>query len=312
MTYNLNHLNYIVAVADTGSVQKAAENCFITPPAISSAIKHIEDLIGYKIFVRVHARGLVPSSVGNDFILKARQLLKHSQKFEDDVMGLGDAVSGKVYIACYSITMPFLFPPIYHDVVNAYPRVYLSPYFGNQAQIIDHLLNGESDIAICYDMVTDSSITFETIAELYPQVLLSANDPLSGQKSVSLLQLVKRDLIYLDLPVQGDFYLNLFYKQNLNPRILYRTDSFELIRCLVGLGAGYSFVFMPVTATPTYQHQQVISLPLEEQVPATNVCIAYSKDSITSRRVRAVVDICRKTIRRTVKETWCSSQVTTN
>lgn len=49
---NLNHLNFALEVAHSGSFTQAAEACFVTQPTLSNGIKHLEDELGGKLFER--------------------------------------------------------------------------------------------------------------------------------------------------------------------------------------------------------------------------------------------------------------------
>ena len=52
----LKELSYVVAVAQTGSVSKAAENLFISQPSLSRYIRDLESRLGVQLFQRVGNR----------------------------------------------------------------------------------------------------------------------------------------------------------------------------------------------------------------------------------------------------------------
>ena len=59
----LQQLNYAVTVADTKSMNKAASELFISQPALSSAIKELEEEIHTELFIRSN-RGIVTTTAG--------------------------------------------------------------------------------------------------------------------------------------------------------------------------------------------------------------------------------------------------------
>ena len=68
----LQQLRYVLAIADAGSMNRAAEQLYISQPSLSGAIKELETEIGISIFLRT-SRGVVLTSEGEDFLMNARQ-----------------------------------------------------------------------------------------------------------------------------------------------------------------------------------------------------------------------------------------------
>ena len=94
---------------------------------------------------------------------------------------------------------------------------------------------------------------FEPLFETSPHVIISERDPLAARPTVSLHELVGRPMVLLDLPATQDYFLNYFHAHGLAPDVQYRLKSFEMVRTLVGAGAGFSFGFLPLPVTRSYQ-----------------------------------------------------------
>ena len=71
----LMQLLYAVTIADTKSINKAAEKLFVSQPALSGAIKDLEDEIHINIFIR-NNRGIVVTTEGEEFLRYARQMVE--------------------------------------------------------------------------------------------------------------------------------------------------------------------------------------------------------------------------------------------
>ena len=67
--------------------------------------------------------------------------------------------------------------------------------------------------------------------------------------AVEAHDLVDRPMVLLDLPATQDYFLNYFHAHGLIPDVQYRLKSFEMVRTLVGAGAGFSFGFLPLPVT---------------------------------------------------------------
>ena len=69
----LTQLRYIIAIADTGSMNEAAKQLFISQPSLSETMKELETEIGLDIFLRSN-RGIVITPEGEEFLGYARQV----------------------------------------------------------------------------------------------------------------------------------------------------------------------------------------------------------------------------------------------
>lgn len=78
----LNQLRYAIAVANHKSMNKAAEELYITQPSLSSAIRELEEEIRLQIFVRSN-RGITITSEGEEFLGYARQMLDYYRLMEE-------------------------------------------------------------------------------------------------------------------------------------------------------------------------------------------------------------------------------------
>ena len=79
---NILHLRYAVEVAETGTINKAAENLFMNQPNLSRAIKELEDSLGITIFDRT-ARGVNVTPDGEEFLNHARRILQQIDEVEN-------------------------------------------------------------------------------------------------------------------------------------------------------------------------------------------------------------------------------------
>ncbi len=79
---NILHLKYAVEVANTGSINKAAENLYMNQPNLSRAIKELEDSLGITIFERT-TRGMRLTPDGEEFLGYAKKILSQIDAVEN-------------------------------------------------------------------------------------------------------------------------------------------------------------------------------------------------------------------------------------
>ena len=69
-----------------------------------------------------------------------------------------------------------------------------------------------------------------------------------------------------------------------------------MVRTLVGAGAGFSFGFLPLPVTRSYQGNLLLRRPLMESVPGPKVCLAFLKDSVPTRSLEAFMVAARASL----------------
>ena len=82
----LTQLEYVVKIADTKSMNKAAAELFVSQPALSGAIKDLEKEIHTELFIRTN-RGIVITTEGEEFLSYARQMLELNKLIEERYAG---------------------------------------------------------------------------------------------------------------------------------------------------------------------------------------------------------------------------------
>ncbi|MFI6096741.1 LysR family transcriptional regulator [Lentzea sp. NPDC051213] len=81
MRLEVRHLELVVAIADCGSLRKAAARLHLTQPAVTTQLKRIEDHLGGALFIRV-ADGVRTTPTGADFVQEARSMLSQLHTLE--------------------------------------------------------------------------------------------------------------------------------------------------------------------------------------------------------------------------------------
>ena len=197
---NLELYRVFYTVAKCGSLTKAAEELYISQPAVSQAIKQLEIQLGGKLFNRTH-KGMELSDTGGKQIYPiVEKALKLFDEAENKYSELKDTATGIVRIcASDTVATHFLLPFIkeYHE---KYPDVNLILQNGTSSETIELLKNNKGDIGFVNLPIDDSEINLSnTVMQLHDTFVASEKfSELFGQV-VDLKRLQDYPLLMLEL-----------------------------------------------------------------------------------------------------------------
>ncbi len=290
MNLSLRQLRYVVAAADSGHVTDAAKRLNVSQPSISSAIADLEAEIGVPIFIRHHARGVTLTPVGERVVNEARLLLKHAQDFAQNAVEHGDALKGEIAVGCFLTLAIRFMPGLLAGFAQKYPGITVRLQEGDQEEMISTMQAGRIELALAYSLAVPDEIDAQPLIDLPPYAIVSANHPLARRRSVSLKELGDEPFILLDLPYSRDYFFGLFRAVGLEPRIVFRSRSQELIRGLVAHGHGFAIQNAIPATTIAYDGNSIAVLALEETLPPTRIMTLRLKQYGVRPAVRAFQD----------------------
>jgi len=85
----IQQLLYAITIAEIGSMNRAAENLFITQPTLTKAIKELESELGFSVFVR-SGKGMILTPEGREFIVYAKQVSQQYDILKDRFGNVGE------------------------------------------------------------------------------------------------------------------------------------------------------------------------------------------------------------------------------
>ena len=197
---NLELYRVFYTVAKCGSLTKAAEELYISQPAVSQAIKQLETQLGGKLFNRTH-RGMELSETGGKQIFATvEKALKLFEDAESKYIELKDTATGVVRIcASDTVATHFLLPYIkeYHE---KYPNVNLILQNGTSSETIELLKNNKGDIGFVNLPIDDTDINLSnTVMQLHDTFVCSSKFKELTESVVDLKRLQDYPLLMLEL-----------------------------------------------------------------------------------------------------------------
>lgn len=185
----LIQLKYIVEVAESGTISKAAEKLYIAQPSLTAAIKELEAEFGITIFSRTN-KGVILTAEGEEFLGYARQVISQTNLMEERYCG----ATPVRHQFCVSTQH-------YSFAVEAFVKL-LKEYGGDEYdfriretqtyEIIEDVAKLKSEVGVLFlnqfnetvlrKLFKEHNLKFTTLFIAKPHVFVGAENPLARKK----------------------------------------------------------------------------------------------------------------------------------
>lgn len=128
---------------------------------------------------------------------------------------------------------------------------------------------------------------------LPPFALLAEDHPLAGEARVALPDLAAHPMVFLDLPVSADYFLDLFRAAGVTPRIVERTRDMAVMRSLVANGFGYSLANLRPLTEVAPDGRRLRIVPLAGPVEPVSLGLVLAEGARRVRTIGAFVEHAR-------------------
>ncbi|MCM1546696.1 MAG: LysR family transcriptional regulator [Clostridiales bacterium] len=181
---NLELYKVFYMVAKTGSSTRAAEELFISQPAVSQSVKQLEAQLGTSLFNRTHM-GMELSSQGGKLIFKkVEEALKLLEEAENTLLEMQTSATGTIKIGATDA----IFSNILADKIVAYNRKYpavkIELVCGTTPETLDQLKENKCDVAFVNLPIDSRDVNFTGMVSQLSDIFVAGEkyDDLKGKK----------------------------------------------------------------------------------------------------------------------------------
>jgi LysR family transcriptional regulator for metE and metH len=199
---DMRHLQTLVALAETGSVSRAAERVFVTQSALSHQLKRLEDHYGTPLFER-GSKPLRFTQAGQRLLDLGRQVREMTEQAERDVAHWVSGGGGQLRIAVECHTCFDWLMPAMDAFREHWPEVELDLVGGFQTEpmgLIDHNI---ADFVVLHDRPpARAGVALEPLFDYENVAILAPNHPLAAKAWLTPKDFINETLI--SYPVDDD------------------------------------------------------------------------------------------------------------
>ncbi|MBR4162436.1 MAG: LysR family transcriptional regulator [Solobacterium sp.] len=160
---NMNNLKIFIGVADAGGVTEAAKMLYITQPAVSKAIKNLEEELDTDLFYRNKRNGMILTDTGEKVLHYARQMMRMEEQIYQTVFLSKNMLGGTLKIAALPSGSSFFLIDAYTKFHEKYPQVSIELKEGTAKEVEKMVLDHEVEFGISF--VPSSGLEYRILME---------------------------------------------------------------------------------------------------------------------------------------------------
>lgn len=154
----MKHLRYFDALARHRHFGRAAEASSISQPALSLQMKELEDILGAALVER-GARQIRLTALGEDFALRATEILRAVDELGTIARATAGPLSGRLRLGVIPTVAPYLLPRVMRHLANHNPALDLRPREAVTSRLMRDLGEGRLDLALVALPVSEPSLS---------------------------------------------------------------------------------------------------------------------------------------------------------
>jgi DNA-binding transcriptional LysR family regulator len=289
---DINQLEVLIAVAGERGFSRAADKLYRTQPAISQAIRRLEEEVGEPLFDRSSKDGTLTAS-GQILLKYAQQIINLRRDAKLAVKELKDLQRGKVTLGANEYTVMYLLPVISVYRVR-HPHIKIEVKRDLASRIPSEVLKRDVEIGIVSFRPNDPALQTLAVATDELSLIVAPRHPLAGKKIVSVRELGVESFIAHNVrSPYREKVVQTFEKHRTPLNISMELPTLEAIKRFVEQGMGVALV-PRLAAQAEIERGQIVALTVREMRLERKLYLIYRKGAKLSHAARAFLNVARE------------------
>lgn len=292
----ISELVTFIKVAETASFSDAAEQLFITQPAVSKRIAALESSLELKLFDRI-GRQIQLTEAGQQLLPKAKSITAEIRDIKRSLTTQDEVLAGELKMATSHHVGLHRLPKTLKQYQKDYPNVVIEIDFTQSEDAYQQVLKGEAEIAVI-TLSNNENPMIESIPIWSDPLMLVvghehelAQNVSNSNKQIDIEALARMPCV---LPDQNTFTRQMVDKvlgsHGLKPNVRMSTNNFDTLTMLVSIGWGWSLL----PSTLVNQNHKVLAA--HDLILERRLGVIYHKQRTLSRSATAMMALLKQQI----------------
>lgn len=296
----LTELRYLVAVSETGHFRKAAEQCSVSQPTLSIAIKKLEEELGISLFERTHHK-VATTPTGEQIVEQARTVLQEAQNLRR-LAELGkDPLGSMLSVGAIYTVGPYLFPRLISRLQQLAPKMPLFIEENYTASLRGKLSGGELDAIFVALPFTETEVVTRSLFDEPFVVLLPQDHALASQTHIDTRSLAEHRVLLMGeghcfrdqvLEACPGLQQAIREKSALGNTVV-EGSSLETLKHMVASGLGITVLPESAAREATYGERTLAVRPFLDPAPRRSIALAWRVSYPRAEAIDILIDALR-------------------
>ena len=296
----LTELRYLVALSETGHFRKAAEQCNVSQPTLSVAIKKLEEELGISLFERSRHK-VTATPIGSRIVSQAAVVLQETRNLQHLAEQGKDPLGSVLSVGAIYTVGPYLFPRLVRGLQQAAPEMPLYIEESYTAVLRGKLTSGQLDaIFVALPFTETDVVTREVYREPFV-VLLPENHLLSRGKTVDPAALAEHRVLLMG---EGHCFRDQVLEacpglqqavqdSHARGQAVVEGSSLETLKHMVASGLGITVLPKSAADIATYQGTALVAREFTAPAPTRTIALAWRVSYPRHQAIDTLVSVLR-------------------
>ncbi len=276
-------------VSRNKSFSKAAQELYMTQPAVSQAISKLEKELDIPLFYRT-SRGVVLTNEGkllNEHINSALGIINAA---EDKLLEFKTLKTGQLRIGVGDTISRYFLLPFLEKFHKGYPGIKLNILNGTTTEICDFIRSGKVDIGVCNLPIHDENLHVIPCMEIQDIFVCGEKYKNLTEQPVSFEYLMRMPLIFLEKKSNSRMFVEHFFeKKGFHVSPVFELGSFDLVLDFAKINLGISCVIKEFSMD-YLERGDLYEIKLEEEIPKRIIGLCYLENVPLSRAAKIFIE----------------------
>ena len=280
-------LKYFLAVAEEGSVTKAADLLHTTQPNLSRQLNELEEELGKKLFER-GSRKIVLTEEGMFLRKRAKEIVELTERTETEIADYDKLASGVVHIGAAETFAMRKLSEIMIDLRNDYPSVTFDMFSGSTIEVTEQLNEGLLDFGVLVAPVDLSNYDYIK----FPQndifgVIMRKDSPLAELPYIRPEDIRDKPVIVAKQQLDGNVLSGWLGGDIESLNVVSTFNLITTPSMMVAAGLGYAFTFDKLVNTGN--DSELTFRPLEPRLD-TSLYLVWQKYQMFTKAAKVFLE----------------------
>ncbi len=287
---NFNHLRIFFHAAKSQNFTQAANDLFITQPAVSAQIKWLEEACNL-IFFKKRGRRVHLTEEGKILFDYVRRIFEFEREIENVIEDMQQLKIGVLRLGTTKTYARYFMPLMVSTFHENHPNIKIQLNEGSSLEMTYSLLELKNEVAVIAKVEDHPDVQLAPFSREEIVAIAPAGHPLAQKNKVSVQELAQEPIIMKEIGSgTRKRVTELFAEAGHTPNILMETGNTEFIKQLVQRGEGISFLVKEAVWTEV-QDKKLAILPIRGKPLFLDVSVAYLKNQHLSPPAKAFIRI---------------------